>query len=183
MATPAHPQGKKAEKARAMSGETEKNISGWSVDTLKEFLLALISETKASLVAADAAADVRNEQRFVAQQLAVKDALLNAEKAVLVAEANSEKWRGNANEWRGAMNDRERTLMPRTEAEAATKANADKIDALAARMDAGDRTNAESIKQLTAAIDKAAGRREGLMIIFAVVAAIATVISVVGALR
>lgn len=171
-----------------MSGETAKAESGWSVDTLKEFLLALISETKATLMAADAAADVRNEQRFTAQQQAIKDALISqkegvasalvaAEKAVLVAETNSEKWRGNANEWRGAMNDRERNLMPRTESEAATKGNADKIDALAARMDAGDKVNAEAIKQLTAALDKAAGRREGLMLIFAVIAAIATVIA------
>ena len=90
-----------------MSGETEQHVSGWTVDTLKEFVSAAIT-----------AADVRYEQRFLAQEKAVKDALTSqekavnaalaaSEKAVFVAEQNAEKWRTNANEWRGSMNDRE----------------------------------------------------------------------------
>ena len=35
------------------------------------------------------------------------------EKAVAVAEANSERWRQNANEWRAAMTDRERNFLSR----------------------------------------------------------------------
>jgi len=177
-----------------MSGETEKNISGWTVDTLKDHLQSLIAVTETRLEAADQAAELRNEQRFIAQQQAIKDALISqkeavaaalvaAEKAVLVAETNSEKWRMNANEWRGAMNDRERTLMPRAEAEARYKAINDKQDAMGMRVDLGDKANAEAIKALALATEKASGRREGLMIVFAVIAAIATVISIVMALK
>ena len=65
--------------------------------------------------------DSRYQARFVAQEQAVKDALVSQEKlvaaalesankAVLVAEENSEKWRANQNEWRAAMTDRERNF-------------------------------------------------------------------------
>ena len=129
-----------------MGGETERNISGWTTDTLKEYFDARLLETEKRLQSADQAADVRNEQRFTAQQQAIKDALTSqkeavaaalvaAEKAVLVAETNAEKWRAASNEWRGAMNDRERNLMPRTETEKGMQALADKLDSLATRMD------------------------------------------------
>lgn len=52
-----------------MSGETEQNISGWTVDTLKEYV----------------------GQRFADQDKAVQAALLAAKEAVLKAEAASEK--------------------------------------------------------------------------------------------
>lgn len=51
--------------------------------------------------------DKRYEQRFALQKEIFSNALFNAEKAVTVAEINSEKWRANANEWRSAMDDRE----------------------------------------------------------------------------
>ena len=79
------------------------------------------------------ALEKRNDQRFTDQQEAVRAALASAERAVEKAEINAEKWRMNANEWRGAMNDRERSLMPRSEAEKSTQANADKITSLEAR--------------------------------------------------
>src|SRR5678816_4050574 len=100
-----------------MSGETEKQVSGWTTDTLKEYLESLIEGN-----------DVRYEQRFVAQESATKYA--------------QEK----ANEFRGSLDDVGKKQMPRTEAEAmfkaltekaesGAKANADKIDSLQARMD------------------------------------------------
>lgn len=170
-----------------MSGETEKQQSAWTVDTVLAHVLALMESYKTAFEAADQASELRNEQRFIAQQQAIKDALTSqkeavaaalvaAEKAVLVAETNAEKWRGAANEWRGAMNDRERNLMPRSEAEQRLQAVSDKVDA-------GDKANADAIKALTAAIDKGAGRREGLMMIFAIIAAIATIIAVFVALK
>ena len=42
-----------------------------------------------------------------AKEKAISAALAAAEKAVTVAEINSQKWRENANEWRQAMDDRE----------------------------------------------------------------------------
>ena len=59
-----------------MSGETEKNISGWTVDTLKEYLESLIRGN-----------DIRYDQRFAAQEAATKYA--------------QEK----ANEFRGSLDD------------------------------------------------------------------------------
>jgi len=166
-----------------MSGETEANVSGWSVDTLRAHIATVMAQIELRFDAAITAAELRNEQRFTAQQQAIKDAFVAAEKAVFVAEANAEKWRGNANEWRGAMSDRERTLMPRSEAEARYKGIDEKHDALAARVEAGDKVNSEAVRALALATEKTAGRREGLMIVFAVIAAIATVISIVAALR
>jgi len=159
-----------------VSGETARQESGWSVDTLKDHLTALMEESEKRLTASDNAAELRNEQRFTAQQQAIKDALISqkeavaaalvaAEKAVLVAENNAEKWRASANEWRGAMNDRERNLMPRLEAEQSTRANAEKISILASRM------------------DKNEGRTNGLLTIFAIIAALAGLVSIFMALR
>lgn len=100
-----------------MSGETEKNISGWTVDTLKEYLESVVRGN-----------DLRYGQRFTAQESATKYA--------------QEK----ANEFRGSLDDIGKKQMPRTEAEALIKAaaekseagsrsNSEKIDALQARMD------------------------------------------------
>ena len=46
-----------------------------------------------------------------AKERAISAAMAAAEKAILVAENNAEKWRMNANEWRSAMNDRERQFL------------------------------------------------------------------------
>lgn len=101
-----------------MSGETKQEISGWSTDTLKEHLTSLIS-----------AADTRYEQRFLAQEKVFRDALLAAEKAVAVAERNSEEWRKGANEWRGSMTDRERNFVARAEFDA-LKERVDKTEGI-----------------------------------------------------
>lgn len=126
-----------------MSGETERSQSAWTTDTLKEYF----------------------DQRFLDQKEAVNAALAAAERAVEKAELNAEKWRQNANEWRGAMNDRERNLMPRAEAEKSIAANAEKIDALQARIDRND------------------GRTSGLMMLFVIIAALGTLVSVVIAIK
>ena len=100
-----------------MSRETERNVSGWTTDTLKEYLEARISE-----------ADKRYQQRFDAQEAAQKYA--------------QEK----ANEFRGSLDDVGKKQMPRTEAEALIKASAErtgselnatnqKVDMLISRMD------------------------------------------------
>jgi len=100
-----------------LSGETERHISGWTTDTLKEYLEARIVE-----------ADKRYQQRFDAQEAAQKYA--------------QEK----ANEFRGSLDDVGKKQMPRTEAEALIKASAErtgselnainqKVDMLISRMD------------------------------------------------
>lgn len=72
---------------------------GWTLDTLK----ALMDER-----------DKRYAEVAEAKERAVTAALAAAEKAVLIAEKNAEKWRDNANEWRDAMNDRERNFLSKS---------------------------------------------------------------------
>lgn len=89
------------------SGQTASDPSGWSVDTLKDYIERLIHEH-----------DRRFEQRFIAQEKAVQAALASASMAVDKAlssaekandkyEADVERWRQANNEWRAAMLDRE----------------------------------------------------------------------------
>jgi hypothetical protein len=89
-----------------MSGEIEKNISGWTVDTLKEYLESRID-----------ANDTRYDQRFQAQ------------------EAAGLYQREITNEFRGQLGDQAEKFITRAEALARAQANADKIDALQARID------------------------------------------------
>lgn len=63
-----------------MSGETEKQVSGWTVDTLKEFMLKLFSEK-----------DKADQQRFHAQETALQKAEENRDTAINKAEASIEK--------------------------------------------------------------------------------------------
>lgn len=109
-----------------MSGETEKQVSGWTVDTLKEYLESRIDGN-----------DVRYDQRFTAQEAATKYA--------------QEK----SNEFRGSLEDIGKKQMPRTEAEAIFKALGEKTESLA-------KTNAEKIDALQARLDRNEGRSGGL---------------------
>ncbi len=103
-----------------MSGETEKDISGWTTDTLKAHLDSIIAQN-----------DRRYTERFNAQESANKYA--------------QEK----ANEFRGMLDDVGKKQMPRAEAETLIRSTADrwnaqlssvneKVDALQARMDRND---------------------------------------------
>lgn len=88
-----------------MSGETEKQVSGWTVDTLKEYF----------------------EQRFTDQDKAVQAALLAAKEAVLKAEVASEKRFESVNEFRQQLSDQTNTFIPRPEYTAQHKALEDKV--------------------------------------------------------
>lgn len=126
------------------------------------------------------AAALLNRQRFadtdkavqaalVAQEKAVAAALAAAERAVNKAEAAAEKRADAANEFRGQLADQAARLMPRAEAEQRIGTVADKIDALAARV---DKTEGRS-----------GGVNAGWMILAAAVPMIAAVIAMVTALR
>ena len=109
----------------------------WTLPALKEHFEALIAQ-----------ADLRNQQRFdaqekgvsaalSAQEKAVAAALASADKSTAKAEANAEKWRESANEWRGAMSDRDRELPSRREVEASQAALGARITALEKHQDHG----------------------------------------------
>lgn len=142
-----------------MTGETEKDVSGWTVDTLRTHLLSLIAdrdrhaeERAESYRRGMAEIDVRHQQRydaqtkaveaaFLAQQTAMAAALQAAEKAVLTAmvaaekavakaEAAAEKRFESVNEFRGQLTDQAQTFMPRSETEQRLSAMGEKIDLL-----------------------------------------------------
>lgn len=171
-----------------MSGETEKQVSAWQTDTLKEFLLALIQQVRVELTglitaaekrldASIAAASKAAQERFESQQQGVKDALtaqkeatasalLSAEKAVLVAENNAEKWRMNANEWRGSMLDRETKFASRVEVEAELK---------------GIRTEIQSLREARAqGTGEKGGRLSQQQLLFAMFGLVGTLILIGG---
>lgn len=79
-----------------MSGETEKAVSGWTVDTLKELFSKLREDDQLALRAALAAAEKANDKAEKAQQGINK----------------------TQNEFRGTLKDQAATLMPIKEAEA-----------------------------------------------------------------
>jgi hypothetical protein len=80
-------------------------------------------------------AELRNEQRFQAQEKAVTAAILAADRAVAKAESASEKRFDSVNEFRASMNDQANKFIPRTEAEQRMLSNSEKIDALGNRLE------------------------------------------------
>lgn len=96
----------------------------WTFTTIKEYFVALLD-----------AQDKRNEQRFDAQEEAVRAALESAKQAVQKAEVASEKRFDNTNEWRQSMNDRDARTPTRLEVDAKFETFATKLDAIASRLD------------------------------------------------
>lgn len=95
-----------------MSGETEQQVSGWTVDTLHSHVIGLLRE-----------ADRRYEQRFEGQ-----------EKAITKAETATNDRLEGMNEFRNQQRDIIALFLPRTEA-TESKANVerrlDKLEAIA----------------------------------------------------
>ena len=120
-------------------------------------------------------AELRYQQRFDAQTIAVNAAmsaaekainaaLLASEKAVLKAETASERRFESVNEFRGSLNDMVATLIPRREADERFKTIAEKLDGLQARLDRND--------------GGSAGLRQGWIMLLGAVALISTLASI-----
>ena len=91
-----------------MSGETEQNISGWTVDTLHELV----------------------NVRFDAMEKAVDAALAAAEKANDKADTATEKRFEGVNEFRDQLKDQAATFITRVEVDARDRGLNSKIDDL-----------------------------------------------------
>ena len=152
-----------------MSGETEASVSGWTTDTLREYLIQRIDGQDRAL-----------SRRMDDADKAIQAALVSAEKAVTKAETASEKRFEGVNEFRKALSDQTATFIPRAEYETA-------LAALAARVNA----NAERVGtlelRLTSRLDRgegsdagAAGQRTDQRLNMSqVIAGIATLVAVV----
>jgi len=122
-----------------MSGETEQQVSGWTVSTLNQYMNDLIvqmdrryqerfeAQTKA-LDAAFLAQQTAMQAALLAAEKAVQTALSAAEKAVTKAEIANEKRFDSVNEFRSTLSDQASRLMPRTESEARLGSIAEKVD-------------------------------------------------------
>ncbi len=146
-----------------MSGETEADVSGWTVDTLHSHLWRSVGDldqrvqvqfTAHALRLQDlrdmlqeryATQTMAGDAAFLAQQTAMQTALTaaetavskaleSAEKAVVKAETAAEKRFESVNEFRAQLTDQASTFMPRTEAEQRVGVVSDRIDAVAAEL-------------------------------------------------
>jgi cytochrome c5 len=127
-----------------MSGETENNVSGWTVDTLHLYLTRRIVDLQAmlqerydtqtkALDAALAAQQKATQAALIAADKAVQAALASAEKAVAKAEVSAEKRFEAVNAFREQLHDQANTFMPRIESEARIHALIEKVDEAATR--------------------------------------------------
>jgi len=166
-----------------MGGETEQQISGWTVDTLHVYINRLIVEHEKFFRALFSEKDLRDNQRFEAQQLALKEALLAQEKLVNAAllasqtavnktdDAVGERFK-TVNEFRGTLEDQARNLMPRQEALAIFAAQSDKIDKLEQRVQ-------EINLQIRDIGGRARGINEGFGYIIGAIGVITAIIAIV----
>lgn len=158
-----------------MSGETEANESGWTVDTLRADILARMSlleqllkeryemQREASTIAFNAQQTAMTTALTAAER-AVQAALLSAEKAVGKAEVAAEKRFDAVNEFRAQLADQAATFMPRSEAETIAAAASARIrelsDALPqtisrVEVDAQRQRDQERITELATRVTKA----------------------------
>ena len=112
-------------------GTRRADESGWTIDTVREHVLAL-------LAAHDRRYETRFEQQeaavstaFLAQEKAVNAALASADRAVTKAETATENRLANINEFRAQQTELITTFMPRSEAEIRLHALSAKIALLA----------------------------------------------------
>jgi Fe2+ transport system protein B len=119
-----------------VSGETERQVSGWTTDTLNQYVKAMFIEH-----------DLRYQQRFesqeqnlrtaiTAQASAVQAALASSEKAVTKAETAAEKRFDSVNEFREQLADQAATFIARREYEVAHAAVVDKLNDMIIRFSA-----------------------------------------------
>ena len=104
--------------------------------------------------------DIRYTQLADAKEKAISAALAAAEKAVTVAEINSQKWRENANEWRQAMDDRETQFV-----------KADNFQTTIGNL-------SKDIKELKARIDLNDGRGTGIHQLWIIIVAVISTLGI-----
>jgi len=107
-----------------VTGETKSDVSGWTIDTLRVYLLGVISD-----------ADRRYEERFKAQALAVDAAIRAATEATGKAERATELRFESVNEFRSALTDQTATFMTRAAFDEFQKATGTYRDGLNSRFD------------------------------------------------
>jgi CHASE3 domain sensor protein len=149
----------------AVGGETESDVSGWTVDTLRQHFQRQHDDLK----------DLLGE-RADSQRVAMSAALASAEKAVTVANTAAEKRFDSVNEFRQTLTDQANTLMSRAEATALLAALSERLTRLEDRMntatgqDTGNR-EAEALRR--------AGTQQAVAVIGAVIAIVSIAVALI----
>lgn len=137
------------------AGETEKDPSGWTTDTLQVHLQRQIDDMHRMLNERYATQTKAVDAAFAAAKQAVDTALLSAEKAVNKAEDAANARFEAVNEFRAQLADQASTFMPRVEAEQRIGQTAEKVAALESR-------HAADIALINSRLDLTAGRGIGI---------------------
>lgn len=117
------------------------------------------------------------------QRQATDAALIAADRAVLKAETASEKRFESINEFRGSLSDQQRTLMPRSEAEAVAAAQAAKLSAAVATLEDKIQENTKRVDTLRSEMGEvAASGRGGAVVWGYVVGGFGMLLGIVSAL-
>lgn len=129
-----------------MGGETESNVSAWTIDSLRSSLLDKM-----------AARDAHLDERKEAQEKAVAERLAEKDKRDSERAASMEKRLDGMNEFRQTLSDQAATFLSRAAYDDAHKALEDKVEA-------GDRAISEKVDVLqttvTAFISSQQGAKE-----------------------
>lgn len=155
-----------------MSGETEQNVSAWTIDSLNAHY-TLLQRALDDRLARDSAAladklremDLRYQQRYDASVKALDAALMTAEKAVAAALEAAEKAVAKAelaadkrfdavNEFRGQLADQAASFMPRTEADI-------RLQTLTESLAEHSDRNAKDLAEIRSTLTTLASSREG----------------------
>jgi ATP-dependent helicase/DNAse subunit B len=104
--------------------------SNWTIDTLKEYVLALIDANDKKYTQSFEEVRTATQTALTAQKLAVDTALIAADRAGEKAERAGEKRLDGLNELRNMASDAQANYMQRLEADAKFKALEDKADAI-----------------------------------------------------
>ena len=159
-----------------MGGETQKNESDWTVDTLHYNLQQQLNDLKNLLQERYETQTKEIKVAFTSAEKFVKTALSTAEKAVDKAETANEKRFESVNEFRAQLSDQTKTFLSRTE-----------VAAMHIASDAAIQRNSERISEIAAKVDqievRGGGTNQAYIYVFALIAALGTFISIVVAFR
>jgi hypothetical protein len=117
-----------------LTSTSDVNLDGWTLGTLRIYLDRIVGDQQRLLDERYQTQTKALDAAFSAAEKAVQTALLAAEKAVAKAETAADKRFDAVNEFRQTLADQTNTFIPRSEAEAATSRNTERIQELTDRL-------------------------------------------------
>ncbi|MBA2682351.1 MAG: hypothetical protein H0U76_28655 [Ktedonobacteraceae bacterium] len=162
---------------RKVIGKTEgSEQSLWTVETLHEHLLTLITANEIKYSERFDASQNAIHAAFAAQKLAVDTALSAADRAVTKAETAAEKRFESVNEFRQTLTDQAGTFIPRGEAAAVFKSYDDKLEAMRVSFEKSNDALSKEISNLRESRSEVNGKASGANAVWGYLVAIAGIV-------